>query len=150
MLLGCFMAGGACATADVFMDALLAAGVVVSLSTALLEAIPERAVSVGLAQILLSPVIAGRRLLREATRKIQEGLGSTRAASNRPVMRGIALATPVTVVFSLLLSNADPLLASWRDGLVQALQDASLLSRIACFSAFLVASAGSAGLALQA
>jgi hypothetical protein len=149
LLLACLLAGGICVTADGFMEALLLAGVLGSLATAVVISISTDARDVGLAQLLLSPALAGVAMLREARKRFCEGLGSTRAESNRPVMRGIALAAPVTVLFSLLLSNADPLLAAWRDSLVRALQDLSFLGRGGCFALFGIVSLGTLGLALE-
>lgn len=149
LLLACALAGGAAVTADSSMDTLIFFATMGALSTAVLMVRRQGHTEPGVRELLLSPAIAGVEVLREARRRSGEAFGSVRAESNLPVMRGIALAAPVTVVFGLLLSNADPLLAFWRDCLVQALVDFSFLGKAVCFAAFGLISLGSFGIALS-
>ena len=65
------------------------------------------------------------------------------------VLRGIALATPITAAFALLLSNADPLMAYWRDSLRQALLAMSFVPRALCFIGFGAISLGALGSAMN-
>jgi two-component system sensor histidine kinase BaeS len=151
LLLACALAGGAAITASAFMDALVLIGTLGSLAAALLinssASVPDQ---FGTTELLLAPAIAGVSILREARRRIGEALAYARADSSLPIVRGIALASAVTFVFSLLLSNADPLLAYWRDSVVQSLRDFSFLSRTTCFTVFGMLSLGSFGIALTA
>ncbi len=150
LVLALLLAAGACITADASMDWLLVAGIFGSLAVALLRTTAASDRDVGMTELLFSPAIAGVAVTREARRRLGEGLSSTQAESSRPIRRGLALAAPVTLVFALLLSNADPLLASWRDSLVQALKDLSFLSRTACLALFGTVAFGSLSLALEA
>ena len=149
LLLACLLAGGAAVTTSPFMDALILMGVTGLLGTSLLiVARPDARDELGAAQLALSPVTAGFEILRETGRRVSQAAGYARAEQSLPVMRGIALAVPITAAFGLLLASADPVLSSWRDSLIRALRDLAFVNRTVCFIALGTVALGSLGQAL--
>lgn len=95
--------------------------------------------------IVTWPIRAGARLLLECLRRLDEALLLVSASRSRPVVRGVVLAVPVVLVFSLMLAGADPLLASARDQLVEVLTSWDALPRILFFVTLLLVMAGAGG-----
>jgi hypothetical protein len=151
-LLGaCTLACAAAITASAFIDGLVLIGTPALLALTMLSSNRRNAADqFGMSDFLLAPLRAAADILREARRRIGEALGYAGAESSLPFLRGIAMAAPVTLVFGLLLSGADPVLAHWRDTLIQAIRSLSFLGRVSCFVAFGVASLGALGIALTA
>ena len=99
--------------------------------------------------VLLVPLRIGLAALAEAGRRTSEAAALLRAGSAVPILRGTALALPILVVLSLLLSGADPTLASWRDALAEALRQLTFLPRLIFFLVLAIGLTGSYGLAMR-
>lgn len=86
----------------------------------------------------------------EARARFAETSLAVREVQGIPVIRGIALAIPVTILLALLLSEADPTFAASRDFISSALQDLPLLPRGIFFAVLSTCLAGAFGIALHA
>ncbi len=150
LILGCFLSGGAAVTTNPQITWLVLAGTIGTLAIALrADADPADTQALGARDLLLSSVITGRDLLREARLRLVDARQSAQSEHGISVLRGIALATPITAGFALLLSNADPLMAYWRDTLHQALLAMSFVPRTLCFVGFGAVSLGALGSAVS-
>ena len=149
--LACLLAGGAAVTANPFLDLLILLTVLTLLATSLLIAgSPGIATQLGLIRLAMSPAAAAWSLLLEAGRRLRDAAGYARAEKSLPTLRGIALALPITLAFALLLSNAEPVLAGWRQVVLIALRDLGFLNRGLVFAIFATVALGSLGIALAA
>jgi hypothetical protein len=99
--------------------------------------------------VLLAPFRIGLAALAEAGRRASEAAALLRADSVVPILRGTALALPILVVLSLLLSGADPTLANWRDALAEALRQLTFLPRLIFFLVLATGLTGSYGIAVR-
>jgi hypothetical protein len=145
--LACALALGAAVTADPDFHFLIFVGCVTLLAIAMLLGSGVRARAVGVVFIALAPLIAAVRALVEAGRRALEGIELLRGGRSIPALRGAVIALPVMAGFALLLSAADPILASWRDGVIDAVRGWTFLPRAIFFcmvSAFVLGAYGSA------
>ncbi len=149
LALACLLAGGASFTANPVFYALIVISVVVIAATATLIAGGTPAHSVDGVVIALAPVVVGFRAVGEAAKRAGEAVRSLSAERSLPVLRAGAIATPVIVVFALLLSGADPTLAVWRDGVARALAQLSFIPRTIFFGVLGVGVLGAYGIALR-
>lgn len=150
LILACLLAGGAALSNDSLLLGLTFICVLGALATGLRLGIGmSGARSLGALEVLSAPASAGRRVLGEAGKRIHDGTRVARTEQGLPIVRGVALAIPVTLAFALLLSNAEPLMAYWRGSLLQALEDLSFLSRLLCFAGFATLLLGALGGALS-
>jgi uncharacterized membrane protein len=151
LILACLLASGAAITANLQLAWLVFIGVVGALAVGLrADTNATERPHVGARDLLLASVTTGHALLCEARQRMGEARHAARSERGVPVLRGVALAAPVTLVFALLLSNADPLLAYWRGSLLQALVAGSFLTRTFCLAGFGALSLGALGGALRA
>jgi hypothetical protein len=151
LILACLLASAAAITANLQLTWLVFIGVVGALAVGLRsDAITVERRRAGARDLLLASATTGHALLCEARLRMGEARYATRSERGVPVLRGVALAAPVTLAFALLLSNADPLLAYWRGSLLKALVEASFLTRTLCFAGFGALSLGMLGGALRA
>lgn len=151
LIFGCLLAGCAAITASPLHAWLAIFGAVGALAIGLrADTNPPETQHLGARDLLLASATTGHAVLSEAGLRIGEARRSVSSERGVPVLRGIALATPLTVGFALLLSNADPLLAYWRDSLARALVEMSFLTRTLCFAGFGALSLGVLGGALKA
>jgi two-component system, OmpR family, sensor histidine kinase BaeS len=151
LLLACAIAGGAAVSANPAVEALVLLGVIVSLAVGLL--LGSGAISreeLGAREILWAPASAGLVVLREAGARLGQGARDLSAAESVPTVRGIAFATPITVGLGLLLSNADPVMAAWRDSAWQVLTEMTFLGRTLFFLMAGILMLGALGHALRA
>jgi hypothetical protein len=150
VMFACVLAGGAAITASPVLDALVLLGALAALAVGLrLRAgtiTPER---LGAVELVLSPATAGIQVLREAGVRMGDGARELRAESSVPTLRGVAMAAPITLGLALLLSNADPVMAYWRDSTLRALQELTFLGRTIFFAIACTVLLGSFGLALR-
>jgi len=130
----CAISAGAALTTNGGLDALIIIGVGGSLAAGLLlgsDALAPQ--SLGAAALLLSPATAAFRTLQEAGSRVREVTRRYREGRNLAAVRGVALALPITLGLALLLSHAEPVMASWRDEIMQALAEFSYLGRLTFF-----------------
>ena len=99
--------------------------------------------------MLWAPVAAPLLLLAEAIRRAQEMVGLVATPRYRPLLRGALLALPVVGLFTLILANADPVLATLRDGLTEALTRLEFMPRLLFFGALFTLALGGGGIAMR-
>lgn len=149
LALACLIACGAAVTADPANELLIAATVLFALGSAVMAdytggQASHRPLGWALAAPLAAPLAAA-----EAGRRFTEAVGFLSAGRGIAAMRGIALAMPITVMLAVLLSQADPTLAAWRDLAREAWRDFALLPRGLFFCVLAVCLLGTFGIALR-
>jgi hypothetical protein len=140
---------GAAVTADGLFHVLIAAAVMALLAMAMLLAGDPRWARVNLPFMLCAPLVASLHGLAEAVRRATELVAFVTTRGNRPPLRGAALALPVVALFGLILANADPVLATLRDDLVEALTRLAFVPRLKFFATLLIAAVGGGGIILR-
>ncbi len=151
LLLACLLAAGAAITASPIMDGLIFIGLVATLAVAILMVDLARiAEQLGAKKLLRAPALTGLSVLTETGKRIGEAASYARTRERVPILRGVTIAVPVTLVFGLLLTNADPILAYWRDSALRALQALAFIPRTICFLVLAMLLLGSFGKALAA
>jgi hypothetical protein len=137
---------GAAVTADGFFHVIIAAAVLALLAMAVLLAGDPRWARVNLPFMLSAPFVAPLHGLAEVVRRATELAGLVTTRGNRPPLRGAALALPVVALFGLILANADPVLATLRDDLVEALTRLAFVPRLKFFATLLIGALGGGGI----
>ena len=99
--------------------------------------------------MLCAPFVASLHGLAEVVRRATEFVSLVTTRGNRPPLRGAVLALPVVALFGLILANADPVLATLRDDLVEALTRLAFVPRLKFFATLLVAALGGGGIILR-
>jgi len=126
----------------------IGAGVAVLLSIAVLGDAPgwERLTA---PFMLGAPVAAPLRVVAEAIRRTHELIGLVATPRYRPLLRGALLALPVVTLFALILANADPVLATLRDDVADALARLAFAPRLVFFGGVVTAALGGCGIVMQ-
>jgi two-component system, OmpR family, sensor histidine kinase BaeS len=133
VVLACVLAFGAGITASPTLLAMSFLCVVTLLATAMLIAAGRPITEVGPGTIPFLPPLAAGYAMAESGRRVREGVGVVRSERSAPVLRGAMIALPMLAVCALLLSDADPLFAAWRDGTVGLMTEWSFIPRVLCF-----------------
>lgn len=142
------LAGGAVITANGAFHFWIMIGMVVLCAIAALLAAGLPVDRVGPLQMALAPIRAGLLVVVEAGRRCGgEARGLVKDEHSFRALRGAALALPIVCVFFLLLGAADPTLAAWRDALIEALEDLSIVPRAVFFVLVTVVLLGAYGVA---
>jgi hypothetical protein len=139
------VAGGTAVTADAGFQGWTVIVLGALLAIATLLAADGRASRVGATFMLGAPVVALVRGATEVERRVTELVERVSSERSRPWVRGALIALPVLVVFALLLANADPVFASLRQRLLEALQRWDFASRLVFFWLLLLGALGAAG-----
>jgi hypothetical protein len=148
LLLGCAFAWGAVATASEGILVLDLLAAFTAFAIAGLSAPDENGAALTVPGMLLAPIEAPVRGIAESGRRMQQSLVHARREESLPVVRGVAIAVPIVGLFGLALAGADPVFASWRDGVSRALEELPV-ARFT-FGAFLfIAALGAFGLAAR-
>src|SRR5919201_1013581 len=116
VVIAAVLAFGAAVTGDGVFQPLLVLGVPYLLAVAVLLATDDRVERMELSFLAWAPFVAGVRTPLESVARGAEAVDVLGGKRSAPVVRGTVLALPVVVVFALLLANADPVFAAWRDG----------------------------------
>lgn len=95
----------------------------------------------------IAPLIAFMTALIQATRRVVEATNLIRSDRARGWVRGLAITLPVLIVFTLLLAEADPVFASWRDGVSALLANWDFVPRGIFFGFLMVVVLGAYGYA---
>ena len=132
------LASGAAITADPFMHALVCLSVMLFLSLAMLLAVDPGLHRLSAMFVIAAPFIAGGTALGESFTRLVGLTRMFRSSRARGAVRGIVITVPVIVFFALLLSNADPIFAGWRDELGRIIETWSFIPRTIFFFALLV------------
>lgn len=99
--------------------------------------------------MLGAPLAAPLRVIAEAIRRVHELIGLVATPRYRPLLRGGLLALPVVGLFALILANADPVLATLRDDVADALARLAFVPRLMFFGGLFTAALGGCGIAMQ-
>ena len=149
LALACLIAGAAAVTADPDNELLIAASVLFALGAAVMADQAGARASRGPFGWALAAPLAAPLAAAEAGRRFTEAAGLLSAGRGIATMRGIALATPITVLLALLLSQADPTFAAWRDLAGEAWRDFALLPRGLFFCVLAACLLGTFGIGLR-
>ena len=149
LALACLIASGAAVTANPAAALLIAAAALFALGSAVVAVYLDSTPADGPITWLLAAPYGAVLAMSEAGRRFAEATGAFREGRGVPVIRGIAIATPVTMLLALLLCEADPTFAAGRDFIARAFRDFSVLPRGVFFSALTVCLAGAFGIALR-
>ena len=147
--LAVLLASGTAVTADAASHVCIVAALVVLLAVATLLAEDRRAERLGVALMAQAPLVATYRGLAEVGRRVAELVDRLSAERSRPWVRGVIIALPILVLFGLLLADADPVFATLRRSVREALEEWDFLPRLVFFTAILTAAVGAGGLALR-
>jgi hypothetical protein len=99
--------------------------------------------------MLALPVVAPVLVAGEAIRRGFELVGLVATPRHRPLLRGVLVALPVVGLFALMLANADPVLATLRDDLADAMARLAFVPRLMFFGALFTTALGGCGIALH-
>lgn len=99
--------------------------------------------------MLWAPLAAPPLIAAEAIRRALELAGRVATPRYRRLLRGGLLALPVVGLFTLILANADPVLATWRDDLADALARLEFMPRLLFFGTLFTIALGGCGLVLD-
>lgn len=141
---------GASITADEIMHFLICLGVMLFLSLAMLLTVDPGLKRLSAPFVISAPFIAGGTALAESFRRLVDLSGTFRSTRARGTVRGIVITVPVVIVFALLLSNADPTFAGWRDEVARIIETWSFIPRTIFFCALLTVVLGAYSFAARA
>ena len=150
LALACLIASGAALTTNPAAALLIAAAALFALGSAVVAAYIDSTPADGPITWVLAAPYAAVLTASEAGRRFAEATGAFREGRGIPVIRGIAIAAPVTLLLALLLCEADPTFAAGRDFVESAFRDFSILPRGVFFSVLTVCLVGGFGIALRA
>jgi hypothetical protein len=141
---------GASITADELMNALICLGVMLFLALAMLLSVDPGLKRLSAPFVISAPFVAGGTALAESFRRLVDLGGLLRSSRARETVRGIIITVPIVVVFALLLSNADPIFAGWRQALARIIETWSFIPRTIFFCALLTIVLGAYSFAARA
>lgn len=127
------IAGAAALTASPPLHVLICASVMVLLAMQMLLAVNPSPRSITASFTVAAPVVAFRKAAVHAIRRGVEATDRIRSTRARAWVRGLAITLPVLIVFALLLAEADPIFASWRDDVANLFSSSELLPRALFF-----------------
>ena len=113
--LGVLVSWGAAVTANMMFEFFIYVSCAVLAATATRVAGGVRGTRIGVPQMAGAPLIAGVYAVFETGQRGIEALMSMSGLRGRPVVRGLVIAIPISLVFAAILAGADPTLTQWRD-----------------------------------
>jgi hypothetical protein len=143
------LGAGAVVTAAGCVHLLVGGAVTVLLSMAVLLATDPQWSRVTVPFMSGAPLVAAACSIAEAVRRVGELGALIMTPGTRSPLRGAAMAMPVVALFGLILANADPVLATLRDDLANALARMEFVPRLAFFLTVLVGAVGGGGIILR-
>ena len=143
------IAGAAAVTASGLLHGLIVASVIVLLAMQMLLAADPSLRRITARFAATAPPVALFRAVPHALRRAAQATEHIRSARARAWVRGLALTLPVLFVFALLLAEADPTFARWRDTLDAFFSTWEFLPRVLFFTALLGLVVGAYGYALS-
>jgi hypothetical protein len=151
MLIGAVIfAFGTSITADPLIAMLICLSVVTLLALAMLLVLQPTLVRLTLPYFIVSPVVAMGNAIAESLHRVGDLSHTIRSPRARAAVRGAAITLPVVIVFALLLSNADPLFAFWRESIARLIASWEFVPRVIFFFVMLVVVLGAYGYVLRA
>ena len=145
--LGWLVATGMVVTANEVLQAFSVIAVLLLLAVAIARSHPERHARAPLLTVAVLPVIVFAECIAQAVRRALDTASALTGQRAMPVLRGVAIALPITGLFALLLSSADPTMASWRESVEQMFSSWDFVPRTMFFAFVLVMSLGALGYA---
>jgi hypothetical protein len=142
------IAGAAAVTASALLQVAIFASVVILLAMQMLLAADPSLRRVTARFAATAPPVALLRAVPHALRRAAQATEHIRSPRARAWVRGLALTLPVLFVFALLLAEADPTFARWRDTLDAFFSTWEFLPRVIFFTALLGLVVGAYGYAL--
>ncbi len=141
------IAGATAVTASPLLWELICVAIVFFLAMLMLltAGLSPRAITARFAA--LAPLVALRIAAVQAMRRTVEATYLIRSTRARAWVRGLAITLPVLVGFALLLANADPVFAEWRDAVADLVANWDFVPRVVFFVALLVIVLGAYGYA---
>ena len=144
------IAGAAAVTASNRLHAVIFASVLVLLAMQMLLSVDPSWSRITARFAVTAPPVALFHAVLCALRRAVEATEHIRSTRARAWIRGLALTIPVSIVFALLLAEADPTLARWRDVIDAIVSHWAFLPRVVFFTALLGLVLGAYGYALTA
>jgi hypothetical protein len=141
------IAGAAALTASELLHVLICASVIVFLAMQMLLAVDPSPRSITARFAVAAPVVAFTKAVAHAIRRGVEATHRIRSTRARAWVRGLAITLPVLIVFALLLAEADPIFASWRDSVADLFSSWEFLPRVLFFTGLLMIVLGAYGYA---
>ena len=143
------VAGAATITASEVLHVVICAAVVVLLAMQMLLAVDPSPRRITARFAATAPPVALFRAVPHALRRAAEATEQIRSTRARAWVRGLALTLPVLLVFALLLAEADPTFARWRDAVDAFFSSWEFLPRVIFFTALLGLVVGAYGYAIS-
>jgi hypothetical protein len=143
-------AAGASITAAELIAALICLTVITLLALAMMLVLQPTLKPLTLAYFIWGPVVAAGNAIAESVHRSGDLLRTIRSPRARAAVRGAAITLPVVIVFALLLSNADPLFALWRENIGRLIANWEFVPRVVFFFVMLVVVLGAYGYVLRA
>jgi uncharacterized protein DUF4153 len=144
------LAAGAAVTASELIAVLICLSVMTLLALAMLLVLQSRFDVLTLLYFVWGPLVAAGNALAESFHRFGDLSRTIRSPRAQAVVRGTLITLPVVIVFALLLSNADPLFALWRENIARLIADWDFIPRVVFFLVMLVVVLGAYGYALRA
>src|SRR5258708_1479586 len=144
------LGAGASVTADPTMYALICLGVMLVLALAMLLAIDPGFRRVTALFVISAPFVAGGTALGESFTRVVEATRLLRSTRAQAAVRGALITIPIVAIFALLLSNADPTFAGWRDEIGRIIETWSFIPRTIFFVVMLTVVLGAYSFAARA
>ena len=143
------IAGAAAVTASPLLHFLICASVAVLLALQMLLAVNPSPRGITARFAVTAPLVAFTRAVPQAIRRGVEATEHIRSTRGRAWVRGLAITLPVVIVFALLLAEADPTFASWRDDVFDLFSIGEFLPRVVFFTGLLGIVLGAYGYAAR-
>jgi two-component system, OmpR family, sensor histidine kinase BaeS len=103
----------------------------------------------GVWQMLTAPMLTSVFSIFEMGRRVVDGVGAMSGGRNRPIVRGVAIAVPIALVFAMTLAGADPVLTHWRSVILRWVSSITFVPTAVAFVSLGVVALGTFGLALR-
>ncbi len=121
--------------------------ILLAMASRAIGGMPARAM--GAVALARAPFDALWPAVGEAGSRAMTLMAGARGDRHAATFRGVLIATPVAVIFAVLLAGADPLLTIWRDKIWDVVAAGDLVSRLVFFAVLGTIVLGTYGLALR-
>ncbi|MGQ0712313.1 MAG: DUF4153 domain-containing protein [Gemmatimonadaceae bacterium] len=149
LALAVLVAVGMVLTARPELHAFSVLSMLVLLTVAIARSHPLRHAQAGPLALIALPAIVVLTCVAQAVRRAFETATALTGERALPLIRGIAIAIPVTGLFALLLSAADPTMAEWRESVERLFSSWDFIPRLIFFGGVLVLSLGALSYAVN-
>lgn len=142
------VAGAATVTASDVLHVIICVSVMLLLAMQMLLAVDPSRHRITARFTVTAPIVALMKAVPSTLRCSVEATEQIRSTRARAWIRGLALTLPILIVFALLLAEADPTFATWRDAVDSLVSNWEFLPRMVFFTALLGLVVGAYGYAL--